>query len=66
MGGDVTGRDKIIQIKAEAGATVYIGQPGPVSVKTDDGAGIARRQAGSRLAVLSRAAFVSSSQGQSS
>jgi hypothetical protein len=40
VGGDVTGRDKIIQIKAEAGATVYIGQPGPVSVKTDDGAAL--------------------------
>ena len=37
VGGDVTGRDKIIQIKAEAGATVYIGQPGPASVKADDG-----------------------------
>jgi len=40
VGGDVTGRDKIIQIKAEAGATVYIGQPGPVSVKADDGAAL--------------------------
>ena len=40
VGGDVTGRDKIIQIKAEAGATVYIGQPGPASVKTDDGAAL--------------------------
>ncbi len=28
VGGDVTGRDKIIQIKAEAGATVIVGQPG--------------------------------------
>jgi hypothetical protein len=37
VGGDVTGRDKIIQIKAEAGATVYVGQTGPASVKTDGG-----------------------------
>ena len=29
--GDVTGRDKIIQIHAEAGATVYIGQAGSAS-----------------------------------
>jgi hypothetical protein len=28
VGGDVTGRDKIIQIKAEAGATVIVGQTG--------------------------------------
>ena len=28
VGGDVTGRDKIIQIKAEAGATVIVGQAG--------------------------------------
>ena len=33
VGGDVTGRDKIIQIKAEAGATVIVGQPG-VTVQT--------------------------------
>jgi hypothetical protein len=38
VGGDVTGRDKIIQIHAEAGATVYLGQPGSASVKIDDGA----------------------------
>jgi hypothetical protein len=25
VGGDITGRDKIIQIHAEAGATVYVG-----------------------------------------
>jgi hypothetical protein len=37
VGGDVTGRDKIIQIKAEAGATLYIGQTGSTSVKMDDG-----------------------------
>ena len=37
VGGDVTGRDKIIQIKAEAGATVYIGQTGSSPVKIDDG-----------------------------
>jgi hypothetical protein len=36
VGGDVTGRDKIIQIKAEAGATVYIGQTGSSPVKIDD------------------------------
>jgi len=48
VGGDVTGRDKIIQIKAEAGATVYIGQPGPASVKTEDGAALpADKPAGS-------------------
>jgi hypothetical protein len=40
VGGDVTGRDKIIQIKAEAGATVYIGQTGPASVQTDGGAAL--------------------------
>ena len=40
VGGDVTGRDKIIQIKAEAGATVYIGQTGPASVQMDDGAAL--------------------------
>jgi hypothetical protein len=28
VGGDVTGRDKIIQIHAEAGATVIVGQSG--------------------------------------
>jgi hypothetical protein len=36
VGGDITGRDKIIQIKAEAGATVYVGQPGSVPVKIDN------------------------------
>jgi hypothetical protein len=40
VGGDVTGRDKIIQIKAEAGATVILGQPGvtaqPGSVTPDE------------------------------
>jgi len=36
VGGDVTGRDKIIQIHAEAGAAVYFGQTGPASVKIDD------------------------------
>jgi hypothetical protein len=30
VGGDVTGRDKIIQIHAEAGATVVIGQTGSI------------------------------------
>ena len=40
VGGDVTGRDKIIQIKAEAGATVYIGQTGPASAQMDDGAAL--------------------------
>lgn len=29
VGGDVTGRDKIIQIRAEAGATIIVGQAGP-------------------------------------
>jgi hypothetical protein len=36
VGGDVTGRDKIIAIHAEAGAAVYIGQTGPASVKIDN------------------------------
>jgi hypothetical protein len=36
VGGDVAGRDKIIQIHAEAGATVYVGQIGSASVKLDD------------------------------
>ena len=40
VGGDVTGRDKIIQIKAEAGATVYIGQTGPAPVQIDDDAAL--------------------------
>jgi hypothetical protein len=40
VGGDVTGRDKIIQIHAEAGATVYVGQAGPVPVPIDDGAAL--------------------------
>jgi hypothetical protein len=35
VGGDVTGRDKIIQIHAEAGATVYIGQTDAASGKID-------------------------------
>jgi hypothetical protein len=35
VGGDVTGRDKIIQIKAEAGATVYIGQGGAMVQRND-------------------------------
>jgi hypothetical protein len=35
VGGDVTGRDKIIQIHAEAGATVYIGQASSTSVNVD-------------------------------
>ncbi len=35
VGGDVTGRDKIIQIKAEAGATVIVGQTG-VTVQPND------------------------------
>ena len=34
IGGDITGRDKIIQIHAEAGATVYVGQTG-VTVQPD-------------------------------
>jgi hypothetical protein len=38
VGGDVTGRDKVIQIHAEAGATVYIGQTGSATVKSDNGA----------------------------
>jgi hypothetical protein len=38
VGGDVTGRDKIIQIRAEAGATVYIGQAGSTPVTIDDAA----------------------------
>ena len=40
VGGDVTGRDKIIQIHAEAGATVYVGQAGPVPASIDDGAAL--------------------------
>ena len=36
VSGDVTGRDKIVQIHAEAGANVYIGQTGTPSVKIDD------------------------------
>ncbi len=38
VGGDVTGRDKIISIHAEAGATVYIGPTGAAPIKIDDGA----------------------------
>lgn len=36
VGGDVTGRDKIISIHAEAGATVYIGQTNAASAKPSD------------------------------
>ena len=40
VGGDVTGRDKIIQIKAEAGATVIVGETGvtapPSSARADE------------------------------
>jgi hypothetical protein len=35
VGGDVTGRDKIIQIHAEAGATVYVGQSGAAQPAAD-------------------------------
>ena len=35
VGGDVTGRDKIIQIHAAAGATVIVGESGSASVETD-------------------------------
>jgi hypothetical protein len=38
VSGDVTGRDKIISVHAEAGATIYIGQPGPAPSKVDDDA----------------------------
>ncbi len=38
VGGDITGRDKIISIHAEAGATVYIGSAGAAPIKIDDGA----------------------------
>ncbi len=38
VGGDVTGRDKIISIHAEAGATVYIGPTSAAPIKIDDGA----------------------------
>jgi hypothetical protein len=40
VSGDVTGRDKIISVRAEAGATVYIGQTGSTVVKSDESAAL--------------------------
>ena len=40
VSGDVTGRDKIISVHAQAGATVYIGQPGSTAVKNDESAAL--------------------------
>ncbi len=40
VSGDVTGRDKIISVHAEAGATVYIGQAGSTAAKSDEGAAL--------------------------
>ena len=36
VGGDIAGRDKIISIHAEAGATVYVGSTSAVPLKLDD------------------------------
>ena len=36
VGGDITGRDKIIQIHADAGATVYLGHAESASVRAND------------------------------